>query len=169
MQTEEITFALKDERTKEIRVYCFVCTGNTCRSPMAAALLNHYGAAHGIFAFSRGIAAIPGMPISENAVKALGSEGILPEGRNDYTRHRAMQFQKEDFDMCDGVFAISPSHAEALMLAFREYAGKIRVLGDISDPFGGDEEIYKGCLADIRAALAVHFPYLFEHDADPES
>lgn len=169
MQTEEITFALKDERTKEIRVYCFVCTGNTCRSPMAAALLNHYGAAHGIFACSRGIAAIPGMPISENAVKALESEGILPEGRNDYTRHRAVQFQKEDFDMCDGVFAISPSHAQALMMAFPEYAGKIRVLGDIADPFGGDEKTYKDCLADIRAALAVHFPYLFTNDANSES
>ena len=56
MQTEEITFALKDERTKEIRVYCFVCTGNTCRSPMAAALLNHYGT---LTRFTRALKTLP--------------------------------------------------------------------------------------------------------------
>ncbi len=169
MQTEEITFHLKDERTKEIRVYCFVCTGNTCRSPMAAALLNHYGASHGILAFSRGIAAVPGIPISQNAVSALESAGIPHEGRNDYTRHRAVQFQKEDFDACDGVFAISPSHAEALMLAFPEYAGKIRVLGDIADPFGGAEAVYRRCLADLKGAIEVQFPYLFSDDTHTES
>ena len=49
----------------------FICTGNTCRSPMAAAVLNHYGAPKGIFAFSRGIYADVGAPISENAAKAL--------------------------------------------------------------------------------------------------
>lgn len=169
MQTEDITFALQNACAKETRVYCFVCTGNTCRSPMAAALLCHYGAAHGIFAFSRGIAALPGAPISENAVKALRAEGIMPEGRNDYTRHRAVQFQKADFDACDGVFAISPSHAEALLMAFPEMLGKIRVLGDISDPFGGDEQVYRNCLADIQAALREHFPDLFDDDTDTKS
>ena len=165
MQTEEIVFHIKDARTKDIRVYCFVCTGNTCRSPMAAALLSHYGAPHGIFAFSRGIAAMPGAPISENACKALAAEGIPSEGRNDYIRHRAAQFHKEDFAACDGVFAISPSHAEALIMAFPEYAKKIRVLGDISDPYMGDEAEYAACLAKIKAATAEAFPYLFTNDA----
>ncbi|MBQ8836935.1 MAG: low molecular weight protein arginine phosphatase [Clostridia bacterium] len=164
MQTEEITFELKDERTKDIRVYCFVCTGNTCRSPMAEAVLNYYGASHGIFAFSRGVCADVGAPISENAAKALAEDGIPSEGRNEYLRHRAMQFQKEDFERCDGVFAISPSHAQALIMAFPEYAGKVRVLGDISDPYGGDLERYKACLRDIKDALKSAFPYIFEDE-----
>ena len=164
MQTEEITFHIKDARTKDIRVYCFVCTGNTCRSPMAEALLNHYGAPHGIFAFSRGIAAAVGAPISENAAKALENAGIPSEGRNEYRRHRAMQFSREDFDRCDGVFAISLSHAEALMLAFPEYAGKIRVLGDIQDPYGGDLERYTACLEDIKDGIKAVFPYIFENE-----
>ena len=164
VQTEEITFHIKDVRTKDIRIYCFVCTGNTCRSPMAQAMLNHYGAPHGIFAFSRGIAAAPGAPISDNAVAALENAGIPSEGRNDYRAHRAMQFAKEDFEHCDGVFAISPSHAQALMFAFPEYAGKIRVLGDISDPFGGDVERYCDCLCDIKEGIASLFPYIFEND-----
>lgn len=169
MQTEEITFHIKDERTKDIRVYCFVCTGNTCRSPMAAAMLNHYGAPHGIFAFSRGICAAPGSPISQNAIAALQEAGIQPEGHNDYTRHRAVQFQKEDFDACDGVFAISPNHAQALMMAFPEYAGKIRILGDIADPYGKDKAEYIDCLVQIRAAIQKVFPYIFTNDTDTKS
>jgi 16S rRNA (cytosine967-C5)-methyltransferase len=59
---------MNEKKTKTI---VFVCVGNTCRSPMGEALLNHYGAPFGIFAFSRGIAANVGEPISENAKKAL--------------------------------------------------------------------------------------------------
>ncbi len=166
LQTEEITFHIKDERTKDIRVYCFVCTGNTCRSPMAAAVLNHYGAGKGIFAFSRGIAADAGSPISKNAAEALLCDGIPSEGRNDYNSHRALQFEKEDFDCCDGVFAISPSHAQALIMAFPEYAAKIRVLGDISDPYGSDLESYKACLFDIKEGIKNVFPYIFKDESD---
>ena len=164
MQTEEITFIMKDERTRDIRVYCFVCTGNTCRSPMAAAVLNHYGAPKGIFAFSRGIYADVGAPISENAAKALENCGIASEGRNDYRSHRALQFSKEDFEHSDGVFAISPSHAEALIMAFPEYAAKIRVLGDIKDPFMGDIKCYEDCLSDITEAVKTQFPFIFDDE-----
>ena len=82
-QIKTDVFEIKDIRTKDIRIYCFVCTGNTCRSPMAEALLNHVGAAHGFFACSRGIAAQSGAPISENACLALEAAGIASEGRND--------------------------------------------------------------------------------------
>ena len=164
MQTEKITFIMKDERTRDIRMYCFVCTGNTCRSPMAAAMLNEKGAPKGVFAFSRGICAEVGAPISENAAKALENAGVMPSGRNDYTAHIAVQFTKEDFDRCDGVFAISPSHAEALIMAFPEYAGKIRVLGDISDPYGGDLVRYERCLKDITCALRERFPFVFDDE-----
>jgi len=162
LQTEEIVFHMKDARTRDIRVYCFVCTGNTCRSPMAAAVLNHYGAPHGVFAFSRGIAAAVGAPISGHAATALAEAGIPAEGRNEYTAHRALQFSKEDLEHCDGIFAISPTHANALIMAFPEYAGKIRVLGDIADPFGGDLACYKDCLAEITEAIRAQFPFLFE-------
>ena len=164
MQTEEITFHIKDERTRDVRVYCFVCTGNTCRSPMAEALLNYYGAPHGIFAFSRGISADVGSPISANAADALAEEGIKPEGRHDYFAHRAKQFTKEDFDRCDGVFAISGAHANALIMAFPEYAGKVRVLGDVADPFGGNLNRYTACLEDIKDGIKKVFPYIFEND-----
>ena len=72
-----------------------------------------------------------------------------------------MQFAVEDFERCDGVFAISPSHAQALISAFPEYASCVRVLGDIADPYGGDLARYKACFADIERAMRETFPALF--------
>lgn len=166
MKTEENVLILKHPLTREIRMYCFVCTGNTCRSPMAAALLNHLGQSRGIFAFSRGIAAVPGAPIAENAVKALRDAGIEPVGRNDYTRHRASPLTRGDLETCDGVFALTPVHAQQILLAFPEFAGKVKALGDIADPYGGAPEQYAACLEQIRDSLRELFPYLFDPDAN---
>lgn len=165
MKTEETVLELKHPLTKDIRMYCFVCTGNTCRSPMAAALLNDLGQSRGIFAFSRGTAVTPGAPIAENAAAALRAAGVEPAGRNDYTRHRAAQLTREDFEMCDGVFALTPAHAQQILFAFPEYAGRVRILGDIADPYGGTPEQYAACLEEIRGALRALFPYLFDGDA----
>ena len=165
MKTEETVLELKHPLTKDIRMYCFVCTGNTCRSPMAAALLNDLGQSRGIFAFSRGTAVTPGAPIAENAAAALRAAGVEPAGRNDYTRHRAAQLTREDFEMCDGVFALTPAHAQQILFAFPEYAGRVRILGDIADPYGGTLEQYAACLEEIRGALRALFPYLVDGDA----
>lgn len=165
MKTEETVLELKHPLTKDIRMYCFVCTGNTCRSPMAAALLNHLGQSHGIFAFSRGTAVTAGAPIAENAAAALRAAGVEPSGRNDYTRHRAAQLTREDFEMCDGVFALTPAHAQQILFAFPEYAGRVRILGDIADPYGSTPEQYAACLEEIRGTLRALFPYLFDGDA----
>jgi len=165
LKTEETVLELKHPLTKDIRMYCFVCTGNTCRSPMAAALLNDLGQSRGIFAFSRGTAVTPGAPIAENAAAALRAAGVEPAGRNDYTRHRAAQLTREDFEMCDGVFALTPAHAQQILFAFPEYAGRVRILGDIADPYGGTLEQYAACLEEIRGALRALFPYLFDGDA----
>lgn len=160
MQTEEITLTSATDEKRKILLCCFVCTGNTCRSPMAAALTNFLGAKHGVFADSRGIHASVGAPISENAVAALRARGVENTPQNDYLSHRAKQITRADFDAFDCIFAMSSAHASALLFAFPECAGKIRVLGEIADPFGGDEEVYKQTLAQIEAALLLQFPYL---------
>lgn len=123
-----------------MKTILFVCTGNTCRSPMAAAICNKLLKDEGIDikAKSAGIAAMPGEPASKNAVAAAGEIGA------DLSAHTARQVTREMIDGCDAVYAMTRAHAEMLKRAFPDCAGKISVLaGGIPDPFGGDIEIYR--------------------------
>ena len=137
-------------------VYLFVCTGNTCRSPMAAALFNAFWARRG-HAVSAGIAASCS-PISENARLALEARGVKASPGNDYPAHVSRQVSEGTIRSAARVYAISRGHQAALIAAFPEYAEKIFALPrDVSDPFGGDLETYKSCLSDIEAALTEEF------------
>ena len=131
-------------------VYLFVCTGNTCRSPMAAALFNALYPSLGV-AVSAGFSS-GGSSISRNAVAALEARGISSVGRNDYKSHVSRRVTEAMVAGAKLVIGISSWHAMALISGFPQYAEKIVSLGDISDPYGGDEEVYRACLADIEAA-----------------
>lgn len=132
-------------------IVLFVCTGNTCRSPMAAALFNHLFTDRGI-AVSAGLAA-DGSPISANAVHALRQREIPSSGVNDYEKHVSRTVTPELMRSAGRVIGISARHAMALMSAFPEYAEKIGAMPvDIADPYGGSAEEYVRCLAEIEAA-----------------
>ena len=138
-------------------VICFVCTGNTCRSPMAEAYLK----SRGFKAFSRGIAALEGEPISPLAVRALEDAGVEPVPENDYREHRAKNMTEGDMARAASVYCMTAAHAARLMFACPQYAEKIHVLTpEISDPFGGDIETYKKTLAEIKTAIAEICPEL---------
>ena len=141
----------------ETMTVCFVCTGNTCRSPMAAAVLNYVGGGH-YKAFSAGISAAVGEPISENSVLALKEAGIPETEGNAYSKHRAMQICSELVERSDKIVAISKRHAMALLYAFPEYADKITVMPtDISDPFMQSKEVYRICLDEITKGIKELF------------
>lgn len=122
----------------------FVCTGNTCRSPMAEGYLDSLNI-DGVEVRSCGIAA-DGSPVSENSAAALGEIGI------DISDHISCQLEMSDIAWADKILCMSLSHKTAL--SFYTNPQKLYVLGEgIPDPFGGDIKIYRECRDSITAAI----------------
>ncbi len=146
-----------DTQTDTKTRVCFVCTGNTCRSPMAAATLNHLGKG-AYFAASAGLSAVTGDRISENAVKALENAGIKSTPENNYKEHRAIETSEEFLERFDKIVAISKSHAFNLICSYPTLAGKITVMPtDIPDPFMYGEQVYNKCLDTIIKCIKELF------------
>jgi len=150
-KVEEITEETKLFNTEIPDVYLFVCTGNTCRSPIAAALFNELYRQRGV-AVSAGLCA-DGSPISANAVAVLKERGIKSSGTNNYESHISRQLTKEAVENAKLVICLTGNHAMSIISVLPEYAEKICVLGEISDPFGQGIEAYRKCLTEIEQAL----------------
>ena len=122
----------------------FVCTGNTCRSPMAEAiatsLLERRGHAHRAIAVSAGVAAMDGARATPEAI--LASEAVGAH----LSEHRSQPASPELLDKADVVFAMTSSHAEAARAMLpASQKSKIRTLdpdGDVEDPIGGPQTLY---------------------------
>ena len=141
------------------RTVLFVCTGNTCRSPMAAALCNHNLKKRGYRAFSAGLYAIEGAPMTAAALDALAAAGVTSDEGNDYKEHRAHTVTRADMERADRVIGLSAAHAWELTMRFPDCAAKIECMPmDIADPYGGDAAVYRACLAEIGYSLALLFP-----------
>lgn len=155
------------DRPKRI---CFVCTGNTCRSPMAAAVAN--ALAHRelesfpeavrplvsprLIAHSAGLYASPGDPISQNAVSALEGAGIPAVDGLDYHNHTARTLSESEAETYDLLIGLTREHAFSLLLQFPHLAQRITVFPtDIPDPYGGSPEVYRNCLDRIIEGVSM--------------
>lgn len=132
----------------------FVCTGNTCRSPMAEGIfrkmMQGIGMEDKVLCQSAGFSAIDGEPVSENAALACREIGVELEG------HTARRITGEEIPVWDLFFPMSKTHGYIL-----EQAGvpqqKIYVPHYIEDPFGQGIEIYRQCRDKLAAELEVFY------------
>lgn len=122
----------------------FVCTGNTCRSPLAAALAR----AQGVDAGSAGLAAFPGDPATPQAIRAAERHGA------DLTAHRAQRVNSELVNRAETIYVMTPGHRDALNARFPEAAGRVRVLSPaVPDPYGGGDAVYEACVQRLMEAM----------------
>lgn len=131
----------------------FVCTGNTCRSPMAAALLENKQLP-GVEVKSAGVFAAEGSEASVHAKTVLKEKGIE-------AAHRSSQLKKEHIDWATHVLAMTSGHKDMIVERFPEAKDKTFTLkqfvlgtdGDIADPFGGPIEVYRAARDELAALI----------------
>ena len=144
----------------EIR-FMFVCTGNTCRSPMGAGIFARYLAEKigcrvdqlaekGYKILSAGTMGIVEMPASPESIQACGNKGI------DLTGHKSRGLSLQLVDECDFIFAMTEAHRQRVIGMCPAAAERCVLLAgdkDVPDPIGQSQEVYRNCMTLIEKAV----------------
>ncbi|WP_226527949.1 low molecular weight protein arginine phosphatase [Metabacillus niabensis] len=136
----------------------FVCTGNTCRSPMAEALLKHGKSSDHIQVKSAGVFAVDGYQASPNAVEALREKGIS-------SNHQSSGLTAELADWATIILTMTNQHKQSVIDYYPHVGRKTYTLTeyvsdpeegvtqDITDPFGGPLPMYRKTLTDLEKLI----------------
>jgi protein-tyrosine-phosphatase len=135
----------------------FVCTGNTCRSPLAEAIARKVAIERGLIDLefeSAGTSSWEGAPASDGAL-LVGIERSI-----DLSQHRSQQLTRELVASADYIFAMGPHHLERIEAMGGE--GKSHLLASfasgtadrsVSDPFGGDLDVYRATCDELQLEI----------------
>ena len=132
----------------------FVCTGNTCRSPMAEAILKNKNI-DGLEVKSSGIFAINGSDASANAKQVLVENQIVHH-------HQSTSLTNKEVEWATLILTMTSSHKAAIRANFPDAAGKTLTLKefigegqnfDVSDPFGGSIDIYRDTFKELERLI----------------
>ena len=135
-----------------------VCTGNTCRSPMAEAILKELlrkagGGLESVVVMSAGVAAHEGSMASPQAVEVMEARGL------DINDHQSRPLSEAIMDRADIILTMTRGHRAAILAAWPDRAEQVRTLrrdgGDIADPVGSSVEVYEQCANQMERELAA--------------
>jgi len=154
--------ALKAETIKRLAalMILFVCTGNTCRSPMAEYLCETLlakrlncsaNALNQLVVQSAGLMAQEGQPASAHAIEILKDYGL------DLSGHRSLPLNEAHVRFADYIFTMTRHHREKILSTWHNVDSRLNVLrrdgGDIADPIGGSVTVYRACAEQIRLEI----------------
>lgn len=149
----------------------FVCTGNTCRSPMAAWFCQRLLSDHlqvppeelprlGIEILSAGIMAYAGEPPSAEAAAVIAKRG------GDLSSHRSQPLTRDLLKRADVIFGMTEGHLRILRSLLPGTDTPIELVCrdglDIPDPYGGDQAVYEACAARLEERLAARVQDLLQ-------
>jgi len=141
----------------------FVCSGNICRSPMAAEYARHRAAGAGLVSLvvdSAGLLGIEGAPASATAVRVLREQDL------DLSSHRSRGFAEVDARSADLVIVMTAAHLHEIAERFPAAVPRTRLLREfesgpepqerapsLDDPIGCPIETYRSCFDTIRICV----------------
>ena len=142
-----------------------VCTGNTCRSPMAEGWLNHKLAGKGWQAESAGVAAWDGGTAASEAIEVMQEIGV------DISAHRSRKLSRKLVEEADLILAMTGGHLREINQRFPEAKDKVQLLNsfgpgpaaDVADPFGFSADAYRHTRDELVQALGDLLLHLAEH------
>lgn len=137
-------------------VIAVVCTGNTCRSPMAEVLLRQLvneklGSQDAVEVVSAGVAAGNGCEASAQSVEVMRDHGL------DLTQHASRMLDDSIVGSADLILTMTRGHRAAILAAWPELNGRVFTLrrdgGDVTDPVGMPVDVYRQCATQIKEEL----------------
>lgn len=151
---------------RTLKSVLFVCTGNTCRSPMAEVLFRDLVKERDDYTVaSAGIAAAPGMAASKHTAMLLKARGL------DLTLFQSRMLDKTMLEAATHVFAMSANHRAAIEEEFPTHSDKVYLVSefvaddilrgrDVMDPFGQSRHAYEQTLRDLEKMLPSLIAYI---------